>query len=358
MDHVHRWRLMRSEWEIRDEGGGASRAESRVREPQADFQKRGAEVKVACGSESRKADREWGRQVDNPAVGCSGSGPGPKAGRGLSGWTKGLEEPIGLLKPEAHLDLLREPVPSRASPETVGTLTELEQELLVVGSVGGMEPSLGHLKPTDDTLLDEASRYPRNLKIPIFSLGFGASSPSPPFMGLDGVVLGKVGVISGLVGSVEEARSRVDLREEWLVDLSVHEDRNLSPRASGGEASGPDLAIVPFGGVLESPLVETMALQVEVGDGEEEWSSSCLAKFSHCLGMPTVGFEEEILYLLRRMRGRIDKKNQDRENKKTKSSVTKSSRELKKLEWTVSYKRAKLASNEAKFGGASGLGIK
>ena len=68
--------------------------------------------------------------------------------------------------------------------------------------------------------------------------------------------------------------------------------------------------------------------------------------------MPTVGFEEEILYLLRRMRGRIEKKNQDRENNRTKSSVSKSSRELKKLEWTVSYKRAKLA------GGASGSGIK
>ena len=74
--------------------------------------------------------------------------------------------------------------------------------------------------------------------------------------------------------------------------------------------------------------------------------------------MPTVRFEEEILYLLRRMRGRIEKKNQDRENNKTKSSVSKSSRELKKLEWTVSYKKTKLASNEGKFGGASGSRIK
>ncbi|WJZ85422.1 hypothetical protein VitviT2T_004961 [Vitis vinifera] len=349
----------RSEWEVRDEGGGASRTESGVREPHADFQKRVAEVK--------------------------GYGPGPKAGRGallkgagglltkedagwaegpsslclkLSGWTKGREEPIGLLKPEAHLVPLREPVPSRASPETVGARAELEQDPLVAGSIGGMEPPLGHLKPTDDALLNEASRYPRNFKLPIFSMGFGASSPSSTFLGSDGAVLGKVGVISGLVGPVEEARSRDSPREEWLVDLSVHEDRNSSPRASGGEANGSDLAIVPFGGVLESPLVEMMALQVEVGDGEEEWSSSCLAKFSHCLGMPTVGFEDEILYLLRRMRGRIENKNQDRENKKTKSSVSKSSRELKKLEWTVSYKRAKLASNEGKFGGASGSGIK
>ena len=220
------------------------------------------------------------------------------------------------------------------------------------------KPFLGHRKPTDDALLYEASRYPRNLKSPIFSLGCGASSTFPLFLGSDVAVVGKVGVINDLFGAVEEERSRAPTREEWLADLSVHEDGSMSPRVSGDEANGTDLSIVPFGGVLESPLVETMALQVEVGEGEEDWSSSCLAKFSHCLGMPTVGFEEEILYLLRRMRGRIEKKNQGRENKKTKSSVTKSSRELKKLEWTVSYKRAKLVSNEGKFGGASGPGIK
>ncbi|RVX06960.1 hypothetical protein CK203_014938 [Vitis vinifera] len=164
------WMQTRSEWEVRDEIGGASRAESGVREPQADFQKRKAEVKVACGNETRKADKEWGRQTDDPIVGCSGNGPGPKAGKEallkgaggpltkedagwaegpsslcpkLSGWAKGREEPIGLLKPEAHLVLLREPVPSRASPESVGTLAELEQDPLVVGSVDGLEPPLG-----------------------------------------------------------------------------------------------------------------------------------------------------------------------------------------------------------------------
>ena len=141
---------------------------------------RGDFLKGAGGPLSSE-DAGW---VEGPSSLC------PK----LSGWTKGLEEPIRLFKPEAHLDLLREPVSSRASPEAVGTLAELEQELLVVGSVSGMEPSLGHLKPTDDALLDEASRYPRHLKLPIFSLEFGASSPSTPFMGPDGVVLGKVGV--------------------------------------------------------------------------------------------------------------------------------------------------------------------
>ena len=77
---------------------------------------------------------------------------------------------------------------------------------------------------------------------------------------------------------------------------------------------GSELAIVPFGVDLESSLAETMALQLEEGEGEEGWSSSCLAKFSRCLGMPTEGFEEEILYLLRIMRGRIEQKSQDRKS--------------------------------------------
>ena len=70
------------------------------------------------------------------------------------GWGKGLEEPIGLFKPEAYLVPLREPVPSRAPPDIDGSFAELEHELLAVGNVGGMESSLSRLKPTDDALLD------------------------------------------------------------------------------------------------------------------------------------------------------------------------------------------------------------
>ena len=69
--------------------------------------------------------------------------------------------------------------------------------------------------------------------------------------------------------------------------------------------------------------------------------------------MPTEGFEEEILYLLRRMKGRIDQKGQDGVSRKTnlKSST---SWELKKLEWTVSYKKAKMGTSMGIFGEASG----
>ena len=38
--------------------------------------------------------------------------------------------------------------------------------------------------------------------------------------------------------------------------------------------------------------------------GEQCWQSSCLARFSRCLGMPTEGFEGEILLLLKRMKER------------------------------------------------------
>ncbi|RVW39974.1 hypothetical protein CK203_081039 [Vitis vinifera] len=98
-----------------------------------------------------------------------------------------------------------------------------------------------------------------------------------------------------------------------------------------------------------------MALQMEEVERDEGWSSSCLAKFNSCLGMPIEGFEEEILYLLRRMKGRIEQKSQDGVHRKMKFAASKSSRELKKLEWKVSYKRAKVATGMSRgFSGSGG----
>ncbi|RVW92299.1 hypothetical protein CK203_032483 [Vitis vinifera] len=70
------------------------------------------------------------------------------------------------------------------------------------------------------------------------------------------------------------------------------------------------------------------ALLEEASRGADEgWSSSCLAKFSRCLGMPTEGFKEEILYLLRRMKGELIKRGaNDRDKRKIIKSVIKSQR--------------------------------
>ena len=74
--------------------------------------------------------------------------------------------------------------------------------------------------------------------------------------------------------------------------------------------------------------------------------------------MPTKGFEKEILYLLRRMEGRIDQKGQDGASRKTKSLPSKFVRELKKLEWTMSYKKARVDTELGNFVGASLSGCK
>ena len=163
-----------------------------------------------------------------------------------------------------------------------------------MGVVGDKVSSLGSLKLTDKALLNEASKYPFHLKLPILSWGLGVSSPSTPFLGLDGAGMGNEGISSGMFGAAEGARSKAPLGEERLEVFSAREGWNLSPREAGGGASGSELAIVPFGVDLESSLAESMALQLEEVEGEEGWSSSCLAKFSRCLGMSTIGFEEEI----------------------------------------------------------------
>ena len=74
--------------------------------------------------------------------------------------------------------------------------------------------------------------------------------------------------------------------------------------------------------------------------GEQCWQSSCLARFSRCLRMPTEGFEGEILLLLKRMKERKlqkGKKGNLAGRKKRKMESSKFERELRKLEWTVNY---------------------
>ena len=89
---------------------------------------------------------------------------------------------------------------------------------------------------------------------------------------------------------------------------------------------------------MDRPPQEMM----EEGDegGGLSWQSSCLAKFSRCLEMPTEGFEGEILFLLRRMKERKirkGKKGKLEGRKKRKFKSSKFKRELRKLEWTVNY---------------------
>ncbi|RVW17454.1 Transposon TX1 uncharacterized 149 kDa protein [Vitis vinifera] len=87
--------------------------------------------------------------------------------------------------------------------------------------------------------------------------------------------------------------------------------------------------------------VSERAFQEDVEERDEEgepcWHSSSLAKFSCYLGMPTEGFEGEILFLLKRMKERKLQKGKLNGRKKKKLESSKFERELRKLEWTVNY---------------------
>ena len=118
-----------------------------------------------------------------------------------------------------------------------------------------------------------------------------------------------------------------------------------------------ELTLVLVGSEFASPIEKRIDCHLEEGGRDEEWSSSCLTMFSRCPGMPTEGFEEEILYLLRRMKGRIDQKRKEGVPRKTSLKSSKFNRELKKLEWTISYKKAKMGSSGGIFGGLLDQGV-
>ena len=73
------------------------------------------------------------------------------------------------------------------------------------------------------------------------------------------------------------------------------------------------------------------------GDDEESWRYSCLARFCQCLGMPSEGFEREILQLLNKIRERRDCSERVTGKKRKGKGLSRFDRELKKLEWSVNY---------------------
>ena len=66
--------------------------------------------------------------------------------------------------------------------------------------------------------------------------------------------------------------------------------------------------------------------------GYDNWEDSCLIKFSEFLGIPTVGYDVEILELLRKMVSQ-----QPSNKRKGHPTESRSERELRKLECTINY---------------------
>ena len=68
------------------------------------------------------------------------------------------------------------------------------------------------------------------------------------------------------------------------------------------------------------------------GEGYENWEDSCLIKFSEFLGIPTEGYDVEILELLRKMVSQ-----QPGNKRKGLPTESRSERELRRLECTINY---------------------
>ena len=174
----------------------------------------------------------------------------------------------------------------------------MEAELLAVQVEAAMELTPCRWRVIDEALMEEASRYYAGPISPS-DLGHRGSSSSSSFWGhaeavgvSEGLDYGAEGELGCFEPSVR--RNRV---------ASAFGDWSGHSWDSGDVERGNGLALVPVGEDFTSLFEKRSASHIEEGGSEEGWSSSSLARFSRCLGMPTEGFEEEILYFLRRMKG-------------------------------------------------------
>ena len=194
--------------------------------------------------------------------------------------------------------------------------------------MGSPPPTPNHAEITDEALLEEAFRYTDYHLCSLFSLGKRDFSSSSTPSGWDGAIVtsdggSKRGRVSEAVGVAGLGPLRV-----ILVDGREAEVSGLSSKAQGAvEEMIED--------VSERAIQEVVEERDEAGD--PSWYSSCLAKFSCCLGMPTERFEWEILILLKRMKERKDQEGKLDGRKRKKLESSKFERELRTLECTVNY---------------------
>ena len=161
--------------------------------------------------------------------------------------------------------------------------------------LGSSPPALNLTELTDEALMEEASKdtasYPRAL----FLLGKWNFSSSSILSRRDGVIV-----------AIDGSRGR-DCSLETVGGANLDPLRMILADGREAEVSG-FLGMANEAVEEEIKDVSERAFQEVMEEGNEAgepcWQSSCLAKFSRCLGMPTEGFEGEILFLLKRMKER------------------------------------------------------
>ena len=361
--------------EVRDEGRGESRASGSVRGFQngkSGLQVQASGIQVECGrgqGEAAVAGVDEGRRPFAGDLGHlnNGFGPSKEKGQAYKGMSVlGLSEdrfwaksplPASFKKkgwgwaskPTSGKELEVRSSSARASSVPAETEEGLDPELRVFHAENAVGSTPRGWRGTDEALMEEASRYDAGPS-PLSQLGHRGHShlSSSSFGGIAEAVGTSEGVIVGAEGELD----CYEIRLGRISAVSACGDGSGLFRDSGDAEKENELALVPVGEFVMSLCEEEEACHREEGESGEGWSTSSLARFSHCLGMPTEGFEEEILYLLRRMKGRMEQKGREGVTRKKSLKSSKSSRELKKLEWTVSYKKAKMGSSTGFSGGA------
>ncbi|RVW43419.1 putative mitochondrial protein [Vitis vinifera] len=188
--------------------------------------------------------------------------------------------------------------------------------VLVGASQGSSFPDCNFKELTDEALKEEAARYTSSCTRDVFSFGERALySSSSSRSGWGGMLVDPVE--GSDVGGIDMDPLRMIM-------------------ADGREAKvlgSPGMVL----GTVGKEAEKVVGWDITEERGEQCWQSSCLARFSRCLEMPTEGFEGEIPLLLKRMKERKFQKgkkgNQDG-RKKRKMESSKFERELRKLEWT------------------------
>ena len=134
------------------------------------------------------------------------------------------------------------------------------------------------------------------------------------------------------VGNMEPLRVVATDGSEWGMEPGVSEwgmehgvsEWGLEPSVALGEAEEG------LGG--DDHRVEEGYSMISKGSEFESWEDSCLVKFNEFLGFPTMGFENEILDLMRKLVA-----TQRQEKGKDNTTISRCQRELRKLECSINY---------------------
>ncbi|RVW15898.1 hypothetical protein CK203_073126 [Vitis vinifera] len=211
----------------------------------------------------------------------------------------GMGRPMSSLYKETETELARSRE-ARAPDREMGGSGELEGEM-IASQMGSRSPAINITEFTNEALREEASRHSDQFYRSLSLLGKREKTLSSTPSVRRGESVAMAGVINHSSSSDEVGGEVMGpLRMIW---------------ADGREAEVLEITAMEagvFGEKSEGVTDRTIHEDMEEREKEEEpcWQSSSLAKFSRYIGMPTEGFEGEILLLLKRMKEKRIQKGQ------------------------------------------------